>query len=302
MMKEIGGYFELDPGLGQSSLPTGALFNSGRNALRHIVRSLGIRTIHVPDYTCSVVYDALRAEGIDMIIYAVGQDMLPAVPFDKRDFVLYTNYFGCCGANVDKLVVLYPNLIVDCAQAYFVTPKGRASFSSCRKFFGVSDGGVAYGCEEGDYDIDDSSSRQEHLHIRLAESASSGYAKYREAEDSLDDAPIKLMSELTRNAVAKFDLEFAAQKRRANFAYLHNRLHSTFPFAMSEDDVPMVYPYITGDPSLRARLIENKIFVAKYWPGLTSAADELANRIIPLPIDQRYGEEDMQRIVEVVNG
>ena len=34
----IGGYFELDGVGGTSPLPDGVLLNSGRNALRHIVR------------------------------------------------------------------------------------------------------------------------------------------------------------------------------------------------------------------------------------------------------------------------
>ena len=37
-VKAIGGYFELDGGGGASHLPNGVLLNSGRNALRHIVR------------------------------------------------------------------------------------------------------------------------------------------------------------------------------------------------------------------------------------------------------------------------
>lgn len=32
-MKEIGGYFELDPGGGRTPLPNGVLLNSGRNAV-----------------------------------------------------------------------------------------------------------------------------------------------------------------------------------------------------------------------------------------------------------------------------
>lgn len=300
-MKEIGGYFELDPGQGCSPLPKGVLLNSGRNALRHIVRMLKIRTMWVPDYTCPVVYAALRAEGVELKIYSIGADMLPASTFDREDFILYTNYFGCCGKNVEVLASQYPNLIVDCAQAYFAAPKGRASFSSCRKFFGVSDGGIAYGCEWADYEADDSSSRQEHLHIRLSQPASAGYAKYREAEASLDDAPIKTMSVMTREALEKIDARLVAEARRANFACLHANLNSRFGFAMTEDDVPLVYPLVTDDPFLRTHLIENKIFVAKYWSGLNVSSNKYVESVIPLPLDQRYSLADMQYIVEVIH-
>ena len=301
-MKEIGGYFELDPGGGHTPLPNGVLLNSGRNALRHIVRQLKIRSIWVPEYTCPVVWEALKAEKCDLKFYSIGMDMLPAEKLPHDDFVLYTNYFGCCGKNVEMLAAEFPNLIVDCAQAYHAQPKGRASFFSPRKFFGVADGGIAFGVESAAYEQDDSSARQQHLIVRKEKGASAGYPLFKAAEDSLIDAPIRMMSEATTAALQRFDVATAIQKRRENFAFLRERLQSTFPFALAADDVPMVYPYVTDDGPLRSRLIYQKIYVAKYWPGLFTAANALAERIVPLPIDQRYGVADLQRVVEVLNG
>ena len=69
---------------------------------------------------------------------------------------------------------------------------------------------------------------------------------------------------------------------------------------------PMVYPFMTDDESLRDQLIKNKVFVARYWPNVLEWCQEkdleykLANRIIPLPIDQRYGEMEMNYIVEIL--
>lgn len=301
-MKEIGGYFELDPGGGNTPLPNGALLNSGRNALRHIVRQLKIRLIWVPEYTCPVVWDSLKAEGCELKFYSIGSDMMPTVELPRNDFILYTNYFGCCGRNVEQLVSEHPNLIVDCAQAYHAKPKGRASFFSPRKFLGVADGGVAFGVESVVYGQDDSSARQQHLVVRKEQGASTGYSLFQAAEESLIGAPIRTMSTATIVALQGFNVATAVQKRRENFALLHERLQSSFPFAFADDDVPMVYPYVTEDVTLRSRLIAQKIYVAKYWPELSPAANALAERIVPLPIDQRYRAEDMARIVEVING
>ena len=292
-MKEIGGYFELDPGGGNAPLPNGVLLNSGRNALRHIVRQLKVKSIWAPEYTCPVVWDALKAERCELKFYSIGLDMLPTVKLPRNDFILYTNYFGCCGKKVKMLAAEYPNLIVDCAQAYHAQPKGRASFYSPRKFFGVADGGIAFGVEAAAYPQDDSSARQQHLIVRKEKGASAGYPLFQEAEESLVDAPIRAMSVATVAALQKFDAAAAIQKRRVNFAFLHERLPSSFPFALADDDVPMVYPYMTDDATLRSRLIAQKIYVAKYWPGLSSAANALAERIVPLPIDQRYGKTEM---------
>ena len=300
-MTEIGGYFELDPGGGSTPLPNGVLLNSGRNALRHIVWRLKVKSIWVPDYTCPVVWEALRAEKCELKFYSIGSDMLPAEKLQRNDFVLYTNYFGCCGKKVEMLAADYPNLIVDCAQAYHARPKGRASFCSPRKFFGVADGGIAFGVENADYEVDDSSARQRHLIVRKEQGAAAGYTLFKAAEESLVGVPIRQMSATTATALRHIDAEMAVQKRRANFELLHERLQSDFPFALAEDDVPMVYPYVADDATLRSRLIAQKIYVAKYWPGLSSAANALAERVLPLPIDQRYGADDMKRILEMIH-
>ena len=53
-------------------------------------------------------------------------------------------------------------------------------------------------------------------------------------------------------------------------------------------------------------LIANKVFVAKYWPNVDEWAGKdaletwMANYILPLPIDQRYGKEDMERIIQIL--
>ena len=73
------------------------------------------------------------------------------------------------------------------------------------------------------------------------------------------------------------------------------------------EEVPMIYPFETEQgQNLRKKLIANKVFVAKYWPNVDEWAGEeametwIANHILPLPIDQRYDEEDMKRIVDLI--
>ena len=64
-----------------------------------------------------------------------------------------------------------------------------------------------------------------------------------------------------------------------------------------------------NDEALRRRLIENKVFVATYWPQEEGSycmssplAQACARKTIPLPIDQRYSEDDMLKIVEIIHG
>ncbi len=299
-VKEIGGYFELDPGKGNTPLPDGVLLNSGRNALRHIVRQLGIKRIHVPYYTCPVVWDALKAEVCELDYYEIDTDFYPTRRFPKDDFILYTNYFGCCGGKVDNLASEYPKLIVDCAQAYYAKPKGLASFSSARKFFGVPDGGVAYGASKFFYKLDDSKGRMKHLQLRAEGRTAEGYVAYRQSEGALDDLPILAMSAQTRKMLGSVDAYGCAEIRLRNFEYLDSKLKTSLRFHRSGDDVPMVYPYLTTDPDLRTKLIAKKIFVATYWPGVRYSSGVLQESIIPLPIDQRYGMAEMEEIIKAI--
>jgi len=301
-MKEIGGYFELECGR-NPPYHSGVYLNSGRNALRYIIRSLGIKRLHVPRYTCPVVWQAIGEEGCEIDFYDIDERFLPTRQFGREDFVLYNNYFGVLGRNVLEIAARYPNLIVDNAQAFYSRQTGRAAFYSPRKFFGLPDGGIAVFRDNNDdarlnLDLDYSSGRISHLIKRIEYGAEAGYCDFKGASATLVNAPVLNMSKLTKALMGNINVAGAAEMRRANFAYLCEHLPTTFPFAMAEDDIPMVYPYVTDDVGLRSRLIKEKVYVASYWPGIINCGD-LQERILPLPIDQRYDLEDIKRIVDL---
>ena len=69
----------------------------------------------------------------------------------------------------------------------------------------------------------------------------------------------------------------------------------------------MIYPYLIQDgDKLRKWLIEHKVYVAKYWSNVEEWLNEdsfevyLANDLLPLPIDQRYGKEEMKYIIQLI--
>ena len=53
----------------------------------------------------------------------------------------------------------------------------------------------------------------------------------------------------------------------------------------------MVYPFLSEDINLRKKLIDNKVYVASYWPNvknmsnLESVESQFAVSLIPIPID-----------------
>lgn len=300
--REIGGYLGLECKRKNLYHKNGIFLNSARNALRHIVRVYAIKKMHVPSYTCPVVFETLKAENCKISLYEIDENFFPIFSsIDRNEFILYNNWFGICGKNVNKLVKIYPKLIIDNAQSFYSYPKGLASFYSPRKFFGVPDGGILFCCQVAnwEYDVDVSYDRCMHLLKRLDVGAGAGYSDFIENEELLKNQPIRKMSNLTKNLLENIDYEDAKRCRLDNFRYLDAHLNNELALDLAEDDVPMVYPYLTKDAGLRDKLIKDGIFVAKYWPGLSGSA-RWVDYLLPLPIDHRYDVEDMNTILQMI--
>lgn len=300
--KEIGGYL----GLECASFPLyhldGIYLNLGRSAIRYVIRTLRIKRMHIPYYTCHTVAAALRAESCEPLFYEIGEDFLPKEDFPAQDYIIYNNYFGVCGKKVELLSKHYPNLIVDNAQSFYTRPQCRAAIYSPRKFFGLPDGGIVVGNDIPRIDLPRAESWNDMMHLikRVDINASAGYGDFVKSDENMEVAPMLAMSKLTTALMGNIDAESAAFRREENFAYLREHLPTSFPMDLSADDVPMVYPYITDNSRLRSLLIQEKIYVASYWPAVRNCGD-FKDSIVPLPIDQRYSEEDMKRVVEAVN-
>ena len=303
-MREIGGYFGLEGG---SNPPyhSGVFLNSGRHALRYVIRSLGIKKLHVPHYTCPVVWQAIEAEECSIELYDIDDDFMPTKRFAKDDFIVYNNYFGVMGKKVADLAATYPNLIVDNAQAFYSKQIGRAAFYSPRKFFGLPDGGIAVFKNVDDdsqfaLETDVSCERMVHLVKRIEFGAEAGYQDFKTASKAISELPVRHMSKLTRSLMGNINFDATAERRRKNFAYLQQHLPTSFPLAMADDDVPMVYPLMTNDADLRPQLVAQKVYVASYWPGLKGCGG-LQERILPLPLDQRYEPCDLDRMIQYIH-
>ena len=322
--KPIGGYFSWELPKVAHRFPNdgGTLVNSGHGALELIINSLGdLRKVFVPYYTCDIVTCTLRRCGVEYEFYHINADFefasLPTL--DESEYLIYTNYFGIKDKYVAELAERYGGkLIVDNAQALFAKPIDRChTIYSPRKFVGVADGGIAISQKLGKFiNLPKSTSYTicSHLLKRLDGRVTDGYADFKANESALGNGMCMGMSLMTERHLRALDYGAIKSARIDNFIYLHERLQSTNKLPMmaniSMDDFecPMVYPYYTDDLSLRRKLIDNKVFVAQYWPNVLDwckPCDEeyrLCQHLLPLPIDQRYGKEDMERIVKLIKG
>lgn len=321
MIKAIGGYFELADRETEGNYPVdGIRLNTSRNALEYIIRCLpNCKHVYLPLYTCEAVVEPFkRLPNVGFSFYHINNKFEIAEKINLHDgeYLIANNYFGLKDAYIAQLAQKYGNrLIVDNAQALFAPVlSGIKAAYSARKYVGVADGGFAVGVDDLDalnYELDDASEHDSHLLIRKEQGAEAGFKDYQQNECKLDNQPIRRMANNTQDILLHIDYQNVIAKRRENFEYLHKALGSHNQLVRPELNTfacPMVYPFIGRiDVDLRSKLIANKIFVARYWPNVTDWAKPddleytLTTRLIPLPIDQRYGKEDMDRIIEIIN-
>ncbi len=311
---ETGGFLELELARGQAYHAGALALNSARNALVYFLSRKKARTVFIPDYICGTLIRALEKAKLNYRFYKISNDFLPADQPELSDdeYVLYVNYFGIMSHRVQQVRAMYPkNLIVDNAQAFYATPINvAATIYSPRKFFGVADGGYLISDLPGNngLDRDISWERYSYLLQRHDCGAREAYDNFLQNEALIGKLPPRYISQITQRVLASIDYQTIRKKRRNNYRFYQSRLDSlnAYPFGLHQDDIPMVYPFLCPAEGLREYLIEHQIYVARYWAEVKdrSAPESFANRLsrylVPLPVDQRYDENQLKGIVKIV--
>ena len=307
-MKEIGGYFGLED-LPSHEYHQGAVaVNSARNALAYLIRSQKIRKLYIPYYLCDSVSRLCERERCPYEQYHVSPDFQPV--FEKSladgEWLYIVNYFGLL-ENEQELKQQYGNIIMDNVQAFFRMPSSHIdTIYSCRKFFGVPDGGYVYSeANLVGLETDVSKERMGHVLGRYEGWASEYYQMFVRNDELFYNMDLKLMSRLTHNILGAIDYEKVKEKRKKNFIYLHqllsqyNKLYIKFPIG------PYAYPfYCEKGMELKRKLAIEKVYIPTLWPDAIQFGGlekDYCENILPLPCDQRYDLNDMEYIVTCLN-
>lgn len=318
-MKEIGGYFELEL-MDSETFPYSGrvLVNSGCNAIEYILKSLDVvKCVWIPYFICDSVLKSFSRTGISYRFYHINErlELSEKISLGNDEYLLFTNYYGIKDKYIQELVVKYKgHLIVDNAQAFFAEPiEGVPTVYSPRKFFGVPDGGIVCGIVQGTtqiMEIETSFDKCSHLLKRYDLGASAAYNDFKENDVAVASSELKQMSNLTYSLLRSIDYEKVKMIRQQNFETLDKALemYNQLSIVIQEKhEAPLVYPYkIPNGNELKSYLIQNKIFCATYWPNVrdwckpTDIEYQLMENVVCLPIDQRYGDEDMNRIVKLI--
>jgi len=311
MEKEIGGYFGLETFNGREYYEHLLGVNSGRNALLYILKAKAVKKLYIPYFLCDSVSLLCGREGIEYGYYNVDRQLRPAFPKElgEEEWLYIVNFYGqISNAEAMEMKNRWNRIIFDNVQAFFQKPvPGIDTVYSCRKFFGVPDGGyVSTDARLPEpLETDVSGGRMKHVLGRFEGRASDYYGDFRSNDERFEQLPLRSMSPLTRNILKAVDYEAVRRKRNENYAWLERSLGQYNKMSFSEPDGPYCYPFCCPNGmAVKKELAKKKIYVATLWPNVLEFPDiwerEPAENILPLPCDQRYSAADMEYMVREI--
>ncbi len=316
-MREYGGYIEFEYYHGNEYYENAIALNSGRHCVEYLIRAKHIHKLYMPYFMCDSV--SALCEKLDVSVEYYHTDIHFAPLFDgvlsDGEWLYIVNFYGQLS---DELLMQfkakYDKVIVDNAQAFFRKPLADVDTCyTCRKFFGVADGGYLYTDTQLDEEIpqDYSYDRMYFLMGRLERTASEFYPQNAANNKMFASEPLKRMSKLTQNLMRGIEYERIKDIRTENFRYLHSRLKELNKLELTVPEGAFMYPlYIENGAEIRKVLQQKKIYIPILWPDVFDVCKkcdleyDMANNILPLPIDQRYDlekESYVKTLIDIVS-
>jgi len=300
-------------------------FLSGRSALQAIIAEFrNCHTVALPSWCCDSMVKPFIDVGMKVHFYPVYIDevFVQDVRFDC-DVLFLMDYFGYEGRPLD--LSGYRGVIIrDVTHSLFSSIYTDADyyFGSLRKWCGVWTGGYAWAKDGRQFQVDMNTHDRGYTELRKkamelkceyinAHGTDKSYlGVFGEAEEALESVGIVPAANQDVNAAMKLDVNYVKVQRRKNAEILRSAFPDWLIFKkMKDTDCPMFVPVLVPNGErneLRRHLINNEIYCPIHWPvseyhqlGDKKIENLYANEL-SLVCDQRYTEEDMNRMVDVI--
>ena len=313
---------------------------SGRSSMLSILKSYKKQfsdILFVPDYFCQEVTEWWKKQGITIKRYIDGPHLAEPVweTFDvsSGDAVLAVNYFGVRSGNIWKRwqedndnVLLIEDHSHDPVSVWALQSRADFAFASLRKTFPVSDGAILWSPKGLQLPNEPLCSDWRGSSFKLA-----AMILKKEYLDGNDDG----IKEIFRSFQVQGEALLGASKLVAVSAWSRALLSFGYPIEWRkkrEKNVKLFFKLIEGNhlaeplfnewpinhcpfnavlrfsskgirEKYRKILVDENIYPAVHWElENANLADNMAlsDRIMTIPVDQRYGEKDVKRIVEIM--
>ena len=309
-------------------------YDSGRSCIRELMKIVGNEKIALPDYICNSVTEIFPDKQrlwyqINRDMTANVEDIITCVKQGAR-IVYLMHYFGKLQSKrvldaIKKLKEEYGIVVIEDSTHSIFTSRmtvGDYCLCSLRKWFPIPDGAVLYSkCR---FDLPECVKQKDvsmvmgamELKRQFLFEGKDTNAEYRrlftDAENELDrQNDIYSISSDSRDILRCISIGRMMKNRKNNAQFIQkaveklswikpvlNNDSNSLQAGEENTEVFLAYPvYMDKRDEVRAFLMEHRIYCAIHWP---EGKWEIQNSILSLPVDQRYGEKEMEYLIEVL--
>ena len=306
---------------------------SGRTAidliLQDILAKRPVGSVYMPAWCCDSMLAPFQSRGVEVMLYDVSFDGGLHYHIDERkspDVFYVNNYFGYENTVGKEIIQHFRQkgsiILYDRTHSMLMggdDVQADYSFASIRKWMGVTTGAVVNGIEPR--------TLKDYPHTAVKEVAMKEKFRYLMGDKSVvkqnflnafgefghrltEDYRNYEMDALSYTLYKQADLEQMKCRRRVNARYLHENLNMHFLGELSANATPLFVPVFFDSKeerdSIRKKLIDNNIYCPVHWPKNNLVTPKMeVNRIfdteLSLICDQRYGLEEMNKLVRILN-
>ena len=285
-------------------------FNTVKAAISLIKDDIKSESIFVPYYLCPNVIAELKKNFNDIHFYKINKDLLPVLENLDGKEIYIVNYFGVMDKKIKKFINKNKKstFIIDNAHSFYFKPVIRENvynLYSCKKFFGVADGGylISKKIIKSPYQQSYSNSISNYLVKSLEEGTNSCYSEKKEIDDFLNNNYAG-MSVFSKELLSRINYKKIKKIRHKNFKLFYKAFNSINHIKCEKKSIPYLYPLNAGK-NIKNELVKQKIYVPTLW-NMNENEDKiqfetfLKNNTIFLPLDQRYDVNDIEYIIAVI--
>lgn len=316
-------------------------FRSGRDALKAVAQRYNKthKTVLLPVLCCESMVTPFSVNGYEILFYKLKENLMAdeedlKSKMSDTTLLVYMSYFGIdpFGADfLDDLKQSYPKAKF-CEDRTHTPLCNNGEFLadvvvvSIRKWLAIADGGIVFSKDEftEDYSADlKFSDLRKNAMKKKSEFLQSGNEKLKEefrmllgeAGELLDVSPNPYgMTGASAEQLLKTDFKSIYEQRVKNVRILKEGLQPSadcgqLDFVTSAPEKSTLYfpVLVKNRDAVQKALAEKSVFCPVIWPvpeqarNICSNSEYIADNMLAIPCDQRYGQDDMLKIVEIIN-
>lgn len=317
MLKEIGSEFHFIKPYNSNGIKfprDGSLTFCGRTAIETVLKKIPkTKTALLPSYCCDSMIEPFRRAGIEVAFFNVNftSELKIDIKNKSSDVLLWCNYFGFRNEmpNYDGIIIEDITHSLFSKQSHHL--RSDYLVASIRKWLPIYCGG--YCSVNSNYSLppqefiakkaEAMNLKSQHLNSFDEEKKAKFLSDFNNSNKWIAENYSNLnIDTYSKDYISSVDVVSIREKRRKNASILYDGLKDKveFMFDKNQMDCPLFVPIILrkGRDEIRRYLSDNKIYCPIHWPHPNAdCKSNLYGLELSLVCDQRYNEDDMERIV-----